>query len=212
MKRIYGTTAVILVTVSVFFATLVAAAPDAWSQVEVRGGTASFDAATTVPSINVRGRSVGLEARASLRDGSDGLALESVEASLPVRSLATGMGVRDEHMRRLVFTNPDGTMPNVTFVSRDAACAPETEKRQAACIVSGELAIRGIPRPFTMTVVVSRSGSAFRAAGDGVLKLSAYGIEAPTQFGVRVSDDVKLHLDFTARPTAAATALPGAAR
>jgi polyisoprenoid-binding protein YceI len=214
MKRTCSTSGAIaiLVFASGLFAAPVAAAPDVWSQVEVRDGTASFHAPTTISGINVHGKSTGLGARASVRDGSDGLALESIEATLPVKSLATGMGVRDEHMRKLVFTSPDGTMPDVTFVSRDATCAPDAGKRQATCTVSGELAIRGVPRPFTMTLMVSRAGADFRAAGDGVLKLSAYGIERPAQFGVRVSDDVKLHLDFTARPAAMATARLGASR
>jgi len=117
-----------------------------------------------------------------------------------VKSLATGMGLRDEHMRKLVFTNPDGSVPDVKFVSNQATCSPDVAKRQATCIVAGELAIRGIMRPFTMTLVVSRDGAGFRAAGDGIVKLSTYGIEQPSQFGVRTRDDVKLHLDFTARP------------
>jgi polyisoprenoid-binding protein YceI len=178
----------------------VAAAPDAWSIVEVRGGNASFDAATNVSAISVHGKSTQLDARASVRDGSDGLVLESVEATLPVKSLATGMGLRDEHMRKLVFTNPDGSVPDVKFVSKNATCAPDAAKRHATCAVSGQLAIRGILRPFTMTLVVSREGNDFRAAGDGILKLSTYGIDQPSQFGVRTQDDVKLHLDFTARP------------
>jgi polyisoprenoid-binding protein YceI len=173
---------------------------------QVRGGTASFDAPTTVASINVHGKSTELDARASVRDGAEGLALESVEATLPVRSLATGMGVRDAHMRKLVFTGADGSLPDVTFVSRGAACAPDQSKRQSACVVWGELVIRGISRPFTMTLTVSRNGRTFHASGDGLLKLTAYGIEPPAEFGVRVSDAVKLHLDFTARPAVMATA------
>jgi polyisoprenoid-binding protein YceI len=153
----------------------------------------------------VHGKSTELDARASVRDSPDGLVLESVEATLAVKSLATGMGVRDAHMRKLVFTSSDGTMPDLTFVSRGAACTPDPAKRQSACIVSGELAIRGIPRPFTMTLTVGRDGRAFHASGDGLLKLSAYGIERPTEFGVRVSDAVKLHFDFTAHPAAEAT-------
>jgi len=49
------------------------AAPDAWSIVEVRGGSASFDAATNISAIVVHGKSSELDARASVRDGADGL-------------------------------------------------------------------------------------------------------------------------------------------
>ena len=94
--------------------------------VEVRGGTAIFNVATNIPAIGVHGKSSELDARATVRDGSDGLALDAVEARLPVKSLTTGMGLRDDHMRKLVFTNPDGSVPDITFSAR-AACAPANE-------------------------------------------------------------------------------------
>ena len=34
-----------------------------------------------------------------------------------------------------------------------------------------------------------------------MVKLSAYGIERPSQLGVTTTDDVKLHLEFTAKAT-----------
>ena len=188
------------------------AAPEAQSVVEVRGGSASFDLATNIATINVHGKSSELDARATVREGSDGLALETVEARLAVKSLTTGMGLRDDHMRKLVFTNHDGSVPDITFVSREAACSPDAAKRQARCSVSGELAIRGVQRPFTMTLIVSRDGAGFRAAGDGVVKLSTYGIGQPSQLGVRTRDDVKLHLDFTARAVPISTARLGGTR
>lgn len=193
-------------------ARLAAAGSDPWSAVEVRGGTASFDASTNVSAITVHGKSTELVARASVLEGPAGMSLERVEATVPVKSLATGMTVRDEHMRKLIFTNPDGTVPDVKFVSHEATCAPATAKGQAACTVSGDLAIRGLLRPFTMTLTVSRDGGSFRAAGDGIVKLSAYGIDQPTQFGVRTRDEVKLHLDFTARPAGVSTARLGGTR
>ena len=63
-----------------------------------------------------------------------------------------------------------------------------------------------------MTLIVSRESGGFRAAGDGIVRLSAYGIDQPSQFGVRTRDDVKLHLDFTARPAGVSTAHLGGTR
>jgi polyisoprenoid-binding protein YceI len=193
-------------------ARLAAAGSDPWSPLEVRGGTASFDASTNISAITVHGKSTELVARASVLEGPAGISLDHVEATVPVKSLATGMTVRDEHMRKLIFTNPDGAMPDVTFVSREATCAAQAAKGPAACTVSGDLAIRGILRPFTMTLTVSRDGGGFRAAGDGIVKLSAYGIEQPAQFGVRTRDEVKLHLDFSARPSGVSMARVGGSR
>src|SRR5258708_15350 len=58
---------------------------------------------------------------------------------------------------------------------------------------------------FTATTNVPRvkelSGStpSYRVEGDGIVKLSEYGIAAPSQFGVKPADEVKLHLDFSAK-------------
>jgi polyisoprenoid-binding protein YceI len=211
LTRVTRVSAILAVASASTSAPLIAAS-DARSEVEVRGGTVHFEAPTTVPSIKVHGKSTELDARASVRDIDDSLSLESIEATLPVKSLATGMFVRDEHMRKLVFTNADGSTPDVTFVSNGASCTSDRVKRQTECTVSGELTIRGVARPFTMTLAINRSGTMFRASGDGFLKLSAYGIEQPAQFGVRVSDTVKLHFDFVARPAVETIARSGSSR
>ncbi len=70
---------------------------------------------------------------------------------------------------------------------------------QSICTVSGQLTIRGTQRPFAMTLQVTGTGGGYRAAGLGTVKLSAWGIAQPSQFGVTTTDDVKLRLEFTAR-------------
>jgi hypothetical protein len=117
---------------AMFAARLAAAGADAWSPFEVRGGTASFDAATNVSAITVHGKSTALVASASVLEGPAGISLERVEATLPVKSIVTGMTVRDEHMRKLIFTKPDGTVPDVTFLSHEATCAAPRKDRRSA--------------------------------------------------------------------------------
>lgn len=82
-----ATSAYGMVIVSAMLVARVAsAAPDGWSPVEVRGGTAIFDAATNISAINVHGKSTELDARASVLEGPAGLSLERVEATLPVKA------------------------------------------------------------------------------------------------------------------------------
>ena len=57
----------------------------------VEGGTATFAVNTTVPGISVKGKSTALEAHAVVQRVPDGLHLENVEASIPVKSILTGM-------------------------------------------------------------------------------------------------------------------------
>lgn len=172
--------------------------------VEVRGGTASFDVGTNVPALSVHGKSTALEARGTVRPGADGPQLEQIEATVPVKTLGTGMNLRDEHMRKYVFTTPDGQTPDVKFSGKQAACS-KTGANQSTCDVTGDLSIRGTARPFSISLKVTEDHDSYRASGDGVVKLSAYGIPQPSQLGVHTDDEIKLRLDFTARPAPVAT-------
>ena len=172
--------------------------------VEVRGGTASFDVGTNVPALSVRGKSNALEARGRIVPGATGPQLEQIEATVPVKSLDTGMGLRDEHMRKYVFTTSDGQTPDVKFVAKSAACT-KTGDNRSTCDVTGDLSIRGTARPFTIALKVTEDADSYRAAGEGIVKLSTYGIPQPSQLGVRTDDDIKLRLEFTARPAPVAT-------
>jgi polyisoprenoid-binding protein YceI len=178
--------------------------------VAVQNGTVAFVSNTNVPAISVKGKSNALEARVSLRRTPDGLQLEHIDARLPVKTLVTGMGMRDEHMRKYIFTAADGNVPDLHFAAETAACTGGG--REATCQVAGSLTIRGIAKPFTIPLKVREDGSGFRASGDAVLKLSTYGIEQPSQLGVKTTDEVELHFDFNAKPAAIETAANGGHR
>jgi polyisoprenoid-binding protein YceI len=172
--------------------------------VEIRGGTATFDVGTNLPAISIHGKSTALAGSARIRETTDGLVIEELQAVLPVRTLNTGLGLRDEHMRKYVFTTSDGQVSDVRFTAERVVCQGTSDPR--SCQISGTLSIRDTARPFTMTLKIDDKGDAFRAAGDGVVKLSAYGIQPPSQLGVTTMDDVKLHVDFLVKPSAERTA------
>ncbi len=180
---------------------------DGQETVEVRGGTATFDAATNVSAINIHGKSDALVGTAKITSEGDNLVIESLEAKLPVKTINTGLGLRDEHMRKHIFTTADGAVPDLQFSAEKTIC--NGSEAASTCQVSGQLAIRGTARPFTIALKVTRSGRGFRAIGDGMVKLATYGIPAPSQFGVHTQDDVKLHLDFVAHSTPTAVATRG---
>ena len=175
---------------------LVAAGSEALA-VAIHGGTVVFDASTNVPAIGVRGKSTALEGSARIRQSADGLVIEQLEAALPVRTLNTGMGLRDDHMRKFVFTTPVGLMPDVRFVAERVMCVGTG--RAKTCQLSGDLIIRDARRSFTLALKVNDEGDSFRAVGDGVVKLSTYGIAPPSQLGVTTMDDVKLHVEFVVK-------------
>jgi polyisoprenoid-binding protein YceI len=84
--------------------------------------------------------------------------------------------------------------------------------RRATCTVTGALAIRGTTRPFVMMLTITEENGSIRASGVGVVKLSTYGIDQPSQLGVRTTDEVKLKLELIARRSSpqAATGRVGA--
>jgi polyisoprenoid-binding protein YceI len=176
----------------------------------VRGGSATFVSNTNVPGITVKGKTNALEATVLARRAGDGLALEQIHATLPVSTLATGMALRDDHMRKRVFTTADGQTPDIRFDSTKSSCS--ISGKTGACRIDGELTIRGVAKPFTLPLKVREDGSGFKATGDAAVKLSAYGIEQPSQLGVKSADEVQLKFDFTAQPASARTARAGAAK
>jgi polyisoprenoid-binding protein YceI len=181
--------------------------------VAIHGGNASFAVSTNTLGISVKGKSDALEGQADLHRAGDGLVLDHVSAWLPPKTLVTGMTLRDEHMRKYVFDKPGGESPDVRFEAEGVSCNGVAPGREVNCQVSGTLAIRGIPKSFSMAVKVRQdSGEAFHIRGEGSVKLSDYGIEQPAQLGVKTANEVQIHLDFAARPGASTTAKAGVAR
>lgn len=167
--------------------------------IDVNQGTVSFEVATNVPALRVHGKSNSVAARARIAAGPNGMVIEQIEATLPVRSLETGLGLRDEHMRKYIFTTASGEVPDLQFSSERAECLKSDSSQKPACTVTGTLAIRGTAKPFVMTLTISENNGSMRASGQGIVKLSDYGIDQPSQLGVRTTDEVKLKLELTAR-------------
>jgi polyisoprenoid-binding protein YceI len=166
--------------------------------VVVRGGLAAVEVATNVPGVRIHGKSTSLSAHAAIHSDKTGIFIERLDAVVPVRSLNTGMGVRDDHMRKYIFATPGGELPDLRFVSENVSC-PASD-RVTTCPISGQLEIRGTAKPFDIAVKIAHDGETFRVTGDGIVKLSTYGIATPSQLGVHTDDLVKLHLEFSAAP------------
>lgn len=161
-------------------------------------GVTEFEAPTNIPAVSVKGKSSALQGHATVSREADGMLLEHMEMWAPVKTLATGMAVRDEHMRKQVFTTSDGQAPDLRFEAGKAACSPRGGQ-EFTCQLAGSLSIRGIPRPFAMNLKVKPAGGAFKASGEATVKLSDYDIVPPTQFGVKMSNEVKLRLELASK-------------
>jgi len=173
--------------------------------IQIEHASATFQVGTNMPGLFVKGKSDALLARVQLRRNADGVTLERIEARLPVKTLATGIALRDQHMREHVFRTPDGQTPDVKFEGGGVSCTGIVPGREASCRVSGTLTIRGTPRSFVVVLKIREAAGApvFRAGGDGMVKLSEYGIDQPTQFGVKTDNEIRLHFEFPETPASA---------
>src|ERR1051326_508014 len=140
------------------------------------------------------------------------LALQQIRATLPVKSLATGMKVRDEHMRRYIFTTADGNEPDLQFNSEPVTCSA-AGAHEFNCGINGLLSIRGLARPFSMQLhVKEQSATSLHANGEAGVKLRDYDIDPPSQFGVKPSNHVRFRIELTGKETTASASNTGGGR
>lgn len=206
MNRAPGTRLIVIVVAALIAPTGLKATPDSdastpgssGTTVDVSGGVVTFEVGTNVAAIKVHGRSTNLRGRAQIRETVDSFAIDRLDATLAVKTISTGMGLRDEHMRKYIFETADGQTPDLTVTDGSADCAAPGAK-ESICKVLGQLTIRGTSRPFTMTLTARKTNHSYQVAGSGTVRLSTYGIAPPSQFGVTTSDEVQLRVEFTAK-------------
>lgn len=123
-------------------------------------------------------------------DGKSG----SFELSVPVKSLDTGIAMRDDHLRSEMWLDADKA-PNIVFKG-DRVVAKGKGKYE----VSGKLSIRGIEKQATIEVSAKEIPAAtakkfglgdvgaLRIRAEFTVKLSDYGIVIPEMAAAKVSD------------------------
>ena len=173
----------------------------------VENGSATFYVPTNIPAIEVKGKSGALQAHVQLHRDAAGVVIDRIDAIMPIASLVTGMAVRDEHMRKHIFTTANGDIPDMQFESQQIACPGLTSGHEVNCNVNGNLKIRGVAHAFSIALRVRQNptGPTIHATGGAVIKLSDYGIEQPSQLGVKTANEVQVHLEFTGRENALVT-------
>lgn len=180
--------------------------------VDLEGGATVFRVPTNLPGLQVEGKSTLVRGRVKVTSSEGGLVLQQIEVSVPVRSLATGIALRDEHMRKYIFTAADGAVPDIEFKGERAECSASVPVQEFVCPVTGQLSFRGLSRPWSLKLRARKQAGAvstYRAAGDAVVKLSDYSITRPSQFGVKPANEVKVHVEFTGKQSAAVLSSTG---
>jgi polyisoprenoid-binding protein YceI len=151
----------------------------------------------------------GFEARTRSLTGSVALAAPrppsfSGALAVDLRTLETGIGLRDSHMREeyLQVGNGNGFETAVLSDIRLGDVDPETFVGRTS--FTGSFRLHGTTRPVAGKVEVHRSGSTVSLEASFPVNLPDFGIPKPRYLGVGVKDRVEVHVALKAAPLPAA--------
>lgn len=125
-----------------------------------------------------------------------------VSISIPVKSLRTGIDLRDEHLRSANWLDAE-KFPNITFNSRKSAFAPGKKDQ---VLVTGDFSVHGQKREITIPVAFRAipadlskkagfgEGQWVRFSSDFEIRLSDFGVKIPDGGASKVSDTWKVKL------------------
>ena len=130
-----------------------------------------------------------------LLDAED-LSKSSIQITIPIASISTGVADLDEHLRSPDFFD-EAKFPTATFKSAQVEVVAEGKLK-----VSGELSIHGVSKPVQLDVSVNKLGPhPFSPVGAGfdahlVLKRSEFGLD---KYVPNVSDEITVRITMEAR-------------
>jgi polyisoprenoid-binding protein YceI len=107
-----------------------------------------------------------------------------------ITSIDTRNGLRDDHLRSADFFDAE-RHPTATFVTTTIQPAAE------GVLVSGQLTIRGVTRPVSVPVALTREADAIRIVGEVALNRREYGIRYQSILNP-IRDPVRLRVDLVA--------------
>ncbi len=130
--------------------------------------------------------------------------------SVDLRTLDTGIGLRNEHMKEQYLEVGKGAGFDTAMLSDVRLAGALPSSFQGRTTFTGELLLHGVTKTVTGPAEVRREGSSIRVEASFPVVLAEYGIPKPQYLGVGVRDEVKVKVSLVAVP--AAQAAPGGAR
>jgi polyisoprenoid-binding protein YceI len=131
-------------------------------------------------------------------------AVKSVEVRVPAAKLDCGNGTMNEHMLKALKAKEHGTIA-FRVTSYDVATGADG----VTGTLTGTLSLGGVEKTITVAATGRDAGGALRVAGTYQLRMSDYGLKAPTlMFGtLKVNENVKVGFDLvlTGAPAVATT-------
>ncbi|WP_415061145.1 YceI family protein [Bdellovibrio sp.] len=122
----------------------------------------------------------------------------SGELKVDLRSLNTGIDLRDEHMKNKYLEVGSYPTATLTLNSFELAKAPaEIEGKLDGQKFTGTLAFHGISKPVEGVFDVEADGKNLNVKAKYSVKLSEFNIDIPAYAGLKVADKVDIETSFT---------------
>ena len=128
------------------------------------------------------------------------------ELAVDLSTLDTGIGLRNEHLRRTYLEVGRGPGFDRAVLSEIRLGDGDPRGVQGKSHFSGTFLLHGTKRPIAGAATVRQEGNAVRVEASFPVTVSEFGIEKPQYLGVGVRDQVNVTVMFVAQPSDGAEA------
>jgi hypothetical protein len=123
-------------------------------------------------------------------------------------SLDTGIGLRNEHMKKNYLEVGRGQGFDHAVLSRIRLGDADPQGIQGKTPFTGTFLLHGTTQPVSGQATIRRDGKDVRVEASFPVSVAAFGIEKPQYLGVGVRDQVTVNVSLTASPVESAGATP----
>jgi polyisoprenoid-binding protein YceI len=116
--------------------------------------------------------------------------------TVDLRSLDTGIGLRNEHLRDTYLEVDKGPGYDAATISKIDLKGMNPAAPAGKGSFSGSLTLHGVTKTVEGAVDVRQAGTGLRVTGSFPLSLSDYGIRPPRYLGIGVKDTVQVQVVF----------------
>lgn len=120
-----------------------------------------------------------------------GKKIVSAEITVPVKSLESGMSIRNNHMQNKYLEAEK--FPNIVFSFSDSKIDFQTDTISK---IPGEFKIRDVKRPVVIDALIKSSPHEMKISSDFPIDITNYGIEQPKFAVVKMDTVVQVHADL----------------
>jgi polyisoprenoid-binding protein YceI len=144
----------------------------------------SFDATTTALS-------------GTLTAGAGGLRTLDGRLAVDLRTLDTGIGLRNDHLRGNYLEVEKGPLFETAALSAIGLGGLDPSAPAGRGTFTGSLTLHGVTQPVTGQVEVRQTGAGLQVRASFPVALMAYGIRKPRYLGIGVKDTVEVEVAFS---------------